>query len=238
VATGGGDFEGTLGGLLAADIGEVEGEVLEFIEDLGGFNFESGGVNAAVAGLVEKVADLEKRFNWIDVDALDDGGFAGVGFGDDEVFNAAFAGSNGDGEHAGDGTECTVEAKLADEEEVVEVAKLEGSIGAEDADGHGEVEAGALFFDVGGGEVDGDVSGGEVEAGVADGGADAVAGFANGGVGEADGVEVVLLGFDGGEIDFDVDDVGVDAVDGGADGFEEHGSGICGECTGWGGGFR
>jgi len=238
VATGGGDFESALGGLLAANVGEVEGEVLEFVKDLSSFDFECGGVNTAVGGLVEKVADLEERFNRIDVDAFDDGGFAGVGFGNDEVFDASLAGGDGDGEHAGDGAKGAVEAELTDEEEVVEVTELEGSIGAEDADGHGKVEAGALFLDVGGGEVDGDVSGGEVEAGVADGGADAVAGFANGGVGEADGVEVVLLGFDGGEIDFDVDDVGVDAVDGGADGFEEHGSGICGECTGWGGGFR
>jgi len=103
---------------------------------------------------------------------------------------------------------------------------LECSVGTEDADGHGEVEAGAFFLDVGGGEVDGDVGGGQVETGVADGGADAVAGFADRGVGEADGVEVVLLGLHGGEVDFDVDDAGVDAVDGGAEGFEEHGSGI------------
>jgi hypothetical protein len=59
VATGGGDFEGALGGLLAADIGEVEGEVLEFVEDLGGFDFESGSVDAAVVSLVEQIADLD-----------------------------------------------------------------------------------------------------------------------------------------------------------------------------------
>jgi hypothetical protein len=239
VATGGGDFESALGGLLAADVGEVEGEVLELVEDLGGFDFESGDVNAAVAGLIEEVADLEEGVDGIDVDAIDDGGFAGIGFGDDEVFDAALAGGYGDGEHAGDGAEGAVEAEFTDEEEVVEVAELECSVGTEDADGHGEVEAGAFFLDVGGGEVDGDVGGGEVETGVADGGADAVAGFADGGVGKADGVEVVLLGLHGGEVDFDVDDAGVDAVDGGAEGFEENCSGILvGSVQGWGGGFR
>ena len=74
----------------------------------------------------------------------------------------------------------------------VKVAQLERAVSAEDADGHGQVEAGAFFLDVGGSEVDGDVGGREVEAGVADGGADAVAGFAHGGVGKADGVEVIL----------------------------------------------
>ena len=38
VAAGGGDFEGALGGLLAADVGEVEGEMLELVENLGGFD--------------------------------------------------------------------------------------------------------------------------------------------------------------------------------------------------------
>jgi hypothetical protein len=210
--------------------------VLEFVENLGGFDFEGGGVDAAVGGLVEEVANLEEGFAGINVDAFDDGGFAGVGFGDDEVFNAALAGGDGDGEHAGNGAEGAIEAQLADEKEVAEVVELECSIGAEDADGHGKVEAGALFFDVSGGEVDGDVGGGEVEAGVADGGADAVAGFTDGGIGEADGVEVVILRFDSGEIDFDVNDVGVDAVDRGAEGFEEHES--AGSVQGWGTGFR
>ena len=75
------------------------------------------------------------------------------------------------------------------------------------------------------------MGGGELEAGVADGGADAVTAFANGGVGKADRVEVVFLGLHAGEVHFDVDDAGIDAVDGGAEGFEEHGCGFCGECS-------
>jgi hypothetical protein len=231
VTTGGGDLEGALGGLLAANVGEVEGEMLELVKDLSGFDFEGGCLNAAVAGLVEQVADLEEGLDGIDVDALDDGGFAGVGFGDDEVFDAALAGGDGDGQHAGNGAEGAVEAELADEEEVGEVAELERAVSAENADRHGEVEAGAFFFNVGGGEVDGDVGGGELEAGVADGGADAVTAFANGGVGKADRVEVVFLGLHAGEVHFDVDDAGIDAVNGGAEGGEEHGAGFCGESS-------
>ena len=99
---------------------------------------------------------------------------------------------------------------------------MQGAIGAEDADGHGQVEAGALFLDVGGREVDGDVRRRHVEAGVLDGGAHAVAAFAHGGVGQADGVKVIFLGLCR-RVDFDVDDVRVDAVDSSAEGFEEHG---------------
>ena len=98
----------------------------------------------------------------------------------------------------------------------------EGAVGAEDADGDGEIEAGAFLLDVGGGEVDGDAGGRKVEAGVPDGGADAVAGFADGGVGEADGAEGFLLLLNSGEVDFYIDDVRVDAVDRGAAGLEQH----------------
>ena len=86
-----------------------------------------------------------------------------------------------------------VEAELADEDEVADVADGEAAIGAEDADGDGKVEAGALFLEVGGREVDGDAGGRKVEAAVLDGGADAVAAFADGGVGQADDAEGLLL---------------------------------------------
>ena len=51
----------------------------------------------------------------------------------------------------------------------------------------------------------------------------AVAALAHGGVGEADRVEMILIGLDAGAVDLDLDDVGVDAVDGGAESFIEHG---------------
>jgi hypothetical protein len=62
------------------------------------------------------------------------------------------------------------------------------------------------------------VSGGNIVAAIFQGGADAVAAFAHGGVGKADGVEVVLVGLDAGAVDFYLNDVGVDAIDmGGAE---------------------
>jgi hypothetical protein len=62
----------------------------------------------------------------------------------------------------------------------------------------------------------------DVEAGVLDGGADTVAGFADGGVWKTDGGELRIFENGAGEVHFDVDDVGVDAVDNCAAGCEEH----------------
>ena len=69
---------------------------------------------------------------------------------------------------------------------------LQCTVCAENSEGDGQIEAGAFFLEVGGGEVDGDVGGRNEIAGVLDGGAHAIAAFAHGGVGQADGVEVVL----------------------------------------------
>ncbi len=96
----------------------------------------------------------------------------------------------------------------------------------------GRSKPGAFLLDVGGSEVDGDERGGNQVAGVLDGGANAVAALAHGGVGQADGVEVVLIGNDTAVVDFDIDQVGVDAVDGCAEGLEEHGSSAA-SVAGW-----
>src|ERR1022692_3888373 len=50
-------------------------------------------------------------------------------------------------------------------------------------------------------------------------GADAVAALADGGVGQADRVKMVLIALDAGAIDFHLNNVGIDAVDGGAESF-------------------
>src|ERR1700733_1633111 len=222
VTAGCGHFEGALGGMLAAHVGEIQRVMLQLTEHLFGFDMEGRDVNAAIACGVEQLAHFVQRFYRVDVHAFDYGGFAGVGFGHNQIFDAVFAGSNSYGEHSGDGAQGSVEAQLANQDELAEVAQLQGSVSAEDADGHGEIEAGAFLLDVGWCEVDGDVRGRDVEAGVFDSGADAVAALAHGGVGKADGVEVILVGLDAREVHLDIDHVGVDAVDGRAEGFEMH----------------
>jgi hypothetical protein len=66
------------------------------------------------------------------------------------------------------------------------------------------------------------VRGGNVVSAIAQGGAYAVAALADGGIGQADGVEMVVVGLDPGDVDLDLDDVGVDSVDYGAKGLVEH----------------
>jgi hypothetical protein len=106
-------------------------------------------------------------------------------------------------------------------QEARNLADLESSVGAKDAKGDGKVEPGAFLLDVGGSEVDGDVRWRNQVAGVLDSSADAIAALAHGGVGQPDGVEVVLIGNDTAVVDFDIDQVGVDGC---AEGLEEHGS--------------
>src|SRR5580692_12497331 len=65
-------------------------------------------------GKLEQFKDIDERGNGIDVDALDDRGFGGVGSGQNQIGDSLFAGEDGDRQHAGDGAHATVEAQLAD----------------------------------------------------------------------------------------------------------------------------
>ena len=112
--------------------------------------------------------------------------------------------------------------QFSDEKAIRHFLLGEAAVGSDDAEGHGEVESRAFFFDVGRGEVDGDMRGRDVVAAVFQRGADAVAALADSGVWQADGVEVVLIALDAGAVDLDLDDVGIDAVNGGAESFVEH----------------
>ena len=144
-------------------------------------------------GGVEQIAHIAEGVHGVDVDALDDGSLARVGGGNDEVLDSFGAGGDGDGKHSLHGAQRAVQAELADQQEVGDVLDVQRAVCAENADGNGKVEAGAFLLDVGGREVDGDSGGRNVEAGVADGGAYAVARFAHGGVGQADGGELAFL---------------------------------------------
>ena len=64
--------------------------------------------------------------------------------------------------------------------------------------------------------------GAECRAAVLQRGADAVPALAYCRIGQADGMEVVLMALDAGAVDFDLDEVGVDAVDRCAESFVEH----------------
>src|ERR1035441_5722884 len=218
VASGAGDLDGALGGLLSADVFEVDVELLRFSKERVAVRFDRENAIARV----HEVDHVEERTHWVDVDAGDHGGFFGVGFGDDHAGNFASAGLDGDGQGTTDTAHTAVEGEFANEKAVGHFLLGEAAISADDAEGHGKVESRAFFFDVSRGEVDGDVRGGNVVAAVFQRGADAVAALADGGVGQADRVEVVLIALDAGAVHLDLDDVGIDAVNGGAESFVEH----------------
>src|SRR6185437_12735983 len=216
------DLERALGNVLSAYVAKV-GEVIERpFKEGARFYAQRLGFDRAVRCGVEQFADFEQTTDRIDAHAVDDGGLACVGRGDDEVADASVFGGDGDGQHALHGADAAVQAKLADQDEVAEVADGERVVGAEDAGGDGEIEAGALFLEVGGCEVDGDARGRNVEAAVLDGGADAVAAFADGSVGQTDDTEALLLFYGAEEVYFYVDQVRVDPVDRRAARLEKH----------------
>lgn len=106
----------------------------------------------------------------------------------------------------------TGQRQFADGDEFVEHVGLDLFAGGQHAEGDGQVETGAFFFDVGGGEVDGALAHGKLVAGTVHRGGNAFLGFLDGGIGQADehdeGLAVAA-------IDLDLDGVGVDTRDGG-----------------------
>lgn len=155
----------------------------------------------------------------VNVHARDDRRLVRVLFGQQERLDASVARPDGDGQRALDRAHATVERKLSDGEHVRQAFEFaEIAVRAEDAERDGEVEARALFAHVGGREVDRRLVEREEEAAVVDGGADALARLANGGIGQTDdgdGRRTIDLVSRGREIDLNIDEIGVDAVDGG-----------------------
>src|SRR6185312_496391 len=171
---------------------------------------------------VQKLTDFEQRMHRVDIDAFDHGCLARILRGHNQVTDAFRARGDGDGQHALNRTQGSVETELAGEEIVGDILNLQRAVGAEQRDGDGQVESGAFLLDVSGREIDGDPGGRDVEAGVLDGAAHAVTRFAHGGVGQADGGEQFFFEDNAREVDLNIDDRGVNAVDGGAAGCEEH----------------
>ena len=170
------------------------------------------------SGRVSKRDHFGEVADAVDVDAFDHGGLGGVFGGNDQIGDALFARADRDGERAAHRADGAIEGKLADEDVLIE--GLHGAHGAQDAHGHGQIEAGAFLAHVGRGEVDGDALVGVAEAGVDERALDALAAFADGDVGHADHYGVArVAGCE--HVDFDIDQVSIDAVNGGAAGLEQ-----------------
>ncbi len=220
VARAGGDGEGAFGEFLAADFDEIL--MVGGGEGVDGVFLGRRGFEGELA--VEKTDDFGQRADAVDFDVGHDGGLGGVVGRNDDAGNA-FLGQglseHGDGERAFDGADAAVEGELAGDEialGAIHRLRREDAVDGEDAQGDGEFEGVAFFFEIGGGEIDGEAAVGETVAGVEECGADAVGGFFDGGIGESDdgGFGEGFGAF--GEIDFDFAGEGVDAMkDGGVE---------------------
>ena len=226
VAAGSGDFQRALCGLLSAHIAKVERKMLHLAEEFAGGHANRLRVDAAVSSRVEKLSNLQQRVHAVDVDALDHRRFAGIRRRDQQILDAAFPRCDGNGQHPLDWPQATVEAQFSYQEKIAEVAQLQAAIRTQNPDCHGQIEAGAFFLQIGGRQVNGDLRRRNIEAGIFDGGADAVAALAHGGVGQTDRMKAVFCRLDAGKIHFNIDDVGVDTIYSGAKGFEKHRGGI------------
>ena len=120
------------------------------------------------------------------VDAGDERGFQRVRFGDDDAGDAGARERVDERERAVHRADASVEAELAEDAEIVEDAGGESLVGARERDRDRELEPGTGLAHVGGREVDGDALHRPVEVRREQRGADTLARFAPGRVGESD----------------------------------------------------
>jgi hypothetical protein len=213
VHAGGGHFEGAFGHGLAAHVAEI-GRRLGCLR----MAVARGDRGRKLLGAGEQGDHFGQIADAVHVDAFHHGRLGGVLGGNDQVGDALLARADGDGQRAAHGAYGAIERKLADEDVLVQ--GLHRAHGAQDADGHGQIEAGAFLAHVGRGQVDGDAFVGVAEAGIDERALDALAAFADGDVGHADHYGVPRVA--GREhVDFDIDQVSIDAIDRSAAGLEE-----------------
>ena len=152
----------------------------------------------AIAG-IDEVDHIEQRLDRIDIDAADHGRFSSVDFGDDHAVDLRPRASIAIGKRAANSANAAVERKFAHKEAVGNLFLVQAAVGADDAQRHGQVKSRTFLVDVGGGEINGDVRGRNVVAAVLQRRAHPVAAFADSGIGQANGVKVVLIALDAGD---------------------------------------
>ena len=152
VVAGDSDDEGALGGGLAADLGEGKG-----VGPCFGI-FYNTWLGAGEGLLVLEVADELTEVAGADqLDAGDEGGLGEVVEGEINRGEAEVAGGFDDVDDAADGAEVAVQGEFPDEGGAFNLGGVDLFGEEEEGEGDGEIEVGAVFTEVGGGEVDGDL---------------------------------------------------------------------------------
>lgn len=201
-----------------ADVGQVERLVVEQALGIGcGWGREVGPRRLSLQARPQRgeIADGAHR------DARHEGRLTGVGLGDGDGPGARRSERGDEGQGAGYRAHGAVEAQLAEHPHTVEATRRQLVAGEEDGSGEGQVEPRARLADGRRRQVDGDPLLGPRQLRGEDGGPDAVACLAHGGVGEADDGEAGKAAAD---VDLHADGVTLDPDEGGgADDGERHG---------------
>src|SRR5271156_6208707 len=217
VAPGTGDFEGALGGKLAAHVAQIHGILAGFGEHLRRIH----GDGLEGFRRVDQVHGLRQRLHAEDFDAFDHGRFPRVGFRHDYILDAAFARCESRGKRAAHGTHSAIERKFAEEYVRIENFAEETSLATGEAQRHGQIERGAFFTDIRWREINGDrVARREIETAIAQSGANAFAAFFHGDVRQADDGEMALVGRN--DVYLGFDEIRVNAEHGCAECLEKH----------------
>lgn len=209
VGAGDGDFDCAAESALALDVDKIGGSGRGV-----GPGRRTGGLEGCEAeGAGKQVEGLPKRFDAIDRDAADQGGFLGGDGGQEQPGFAQPTGETGHGECAPDRPGRSGETQFTGDQE-----RLEGGGGQlagrrENGQGDRQVVHGPFLAEMGRGEVDRGAGPRRPEAGVAESRQDPIVRLLDGGVGKADQDQPRLAGFI--RVDLDLDPFGVDALKGG-----------------------
>ena len=210
---GGGDLERPLGDLLTAHVGEV-GQGSGWLA--GAPVGDRGGGRSAAGGVREAGGEIRRGERGTPPGRR---GRPGASRRQEELPGREAAGQIGDREatpHRADGA---VEAELAADEAPGERLLRELPVGGEQRQRDREVEVVPLLAEVGGREVHGDRPGGQVEAAVLQRGANPLPALADGGVGQADDLDLGQAVLD---VDLDIHRPGLDPPGGGGNRTGEH----------------
>ena len=207
VAARHGDLERALDVVLAFDIVEVDVITGLLAKELPAVDFLRG--NVAVA--FQQVDRLAQVGDAIDIDALDQAGFAGVVQRNEDGAVPGVFRLQGEGEDSLDRAHAPVEGEFADDGALFQGAVLEFLAERDNADGDGQIEARALLAHIGGGEIDGGAPLGFGVGHVADRRPHPVAALFDRRVGQANDDDA---GVAFANIDFDLDAERIDTVQG------------------------
>lgn len=168
----------------------------------------------------EETHGTVERFDGVNFNAFDERSFLGRDGGQEQAAFAEGAGEPGDGEGAAHRACGAGETEFAGNEPIGEMIGFELTRGGEDAEGDGQVVEGSFLAEIARCEIDRGARARWTEATVVERGENAVGGFLDCGVGEADKIPFGVAGLAG--VDLNLNQFGSDALQGGRGDRREH----------------